>query len=408
MKKNRTFRAKVLRENAEINLAPNPVTADVYDGVTIDLDCHGWPTIHKGMDGTLYAVSSVRKTHMDPYGAIGMTQSSDGGQTWTPYRIIIDTPLDDRDCGIVDLGGGHLMVWWFSPDATNYLGKNYRDWYYYRCNAAQRDALLKKMESIVGTEAALGGSFVSHSYDGGKTWGERMRVPVSSPHGPTLMNDGKTLLSSGHYYFSERYDGNKWVQPNIYAVISKDSGYTWEVLASLPRPKPTFGCPCEPHILQLKDGTILLAYRDNGNGPDRGELKTSIARSEDGGKTWSEFERVLTANGGPPHLYQLNDGKVLLTYGCRTAPACGERCVISEDGGKTWSNEMVLSVAKAGYCGDLGYPSSTQLDDGTILSLYYQRLDNNEADDDKLMYAPSLLLTKWNLIEEAGWYEDEE
>ncbi|MBR2927456.1 MAG: exo-alpha-sialidase [Clostridia bacterium] len=406
MKKNRTFRAKVLKANAEIDLAPNPVTVELGDGVTVDLDYHGWPTLHKGLDGTLYAVSSVRKTHHDLCSAIGMTQSSDGGKTWTPYRVIVDTPLDDRDCSIIDLGGGHLMVWWFSPDAAGCLGENYRDWYFHRCTAEQKEVLLKRLQSLEGDDA-LGGSFVSHSLDGGKTWSKRMRVPVSSPHGPVLMNDGKTLLASGHYYFSERYDGQTWAKANIYAVISKDGGYTWEVLASLTRPKHMFGGPCEPHILQLRDGTILLVCRECGRGEDAGQNRTTIARSEDGGKTWSDFERVITANGGPPHLYQLSDGKVLLTYGCRIAPACGERCVVSEDGGKTWSNEMVLSVAKQPYHNDLGYPSSVQVEDGTILTLYYQRTDDT-IDTPNLSYVCKLLLTKWNLIEEAGWSEVED
>ncbi|MBR2927455.1 MAG: exo-alpha-sialidase [Clostridia bacterium] len=409
MKKNRTFRAKVLKENAEINLAPNPVTAEVGGGVTIDLDYHGWPTLHKGLDGTLYAVSSVRKTHVDPYGAIGLTQSFDGGKTWTPYRIIMDTPLDDRDCSLIDLGGGHLMLWWFSPDASSYIGDRYREFYFRRCSSKEQEVeLLKKMEALEG-EDALGGSFVSHSLDGGKTWSKKARVPVSSPHGPVLMNDGKTLLAAGHYYFSERYDGQKWTK-NIHLVCSRDGGYTWERFAERPRPAINFGTPCEPHVLQLRDGTILLAYRDSHRMSDevRGGLKTCIARSEDGGKTWTDFERVINANGGPPHLYQLSDGKVLLTYSCRYAPACGQRCVVSEDGGKTWSNEMVLSVAKDAFHHDLGYPSSVQLEDGTILTLFYQRLDDDPEAPKTLLYHCSLLLTKWNLIEEAGWYETED
>ena len=98
---------------------------------------------------------------------------------------------------------------------------------------------------------------------------------------------------------------------------------------------------------------------------------------------------------------------MLLTYGCRIAPACGERCVVSEDGGKTWSNEMVLSVANEPYHNDLGYPSSVQVEDGTILTLYYQRTDD-AVNVPSLSYVCKLLLTKWNLIEEAGWSEVED
>ena len=44
---------------------------------------------------------------------------------------------------------------------------------------------------------------------------------------------------------------------------------------------------------------------------------------------------------------------------------------MSRDNGKTWDveNEIVLSSALSG---DLGYPASAELDDGTIWTVYYE------------------------------------
>ena len=392
--KNRTFRAKALPVNYNKRLGDKPITVEIHNGVTIDLDYHGWPSIHRGKDGVLYAVSSIRTEHISPFGAIGLTKSYDGGETWTPYRIIVDTPLDDRDCGIVDLGEGHLMVWWFTHDAFKYLdGGIYSGWRRNPARTPEQLAAIDEKYAKLDEEAACGGSYVAHSLDGGETWGDPIRVPVTCPHGPTLMNDGKTLIVAGYSWYSYKVMNPPLPGKQVHLLTSTDGGYTWSMLNSIPFPARIFGDASEFHVLQLRSGTILVAYRDSGLGENRGHLKTSVARSEDGGKTWSEFERVPTATGGPPHLCQLADGKVLLTYGCRTAPACGERCVISEDDGLTWSNEMVLSVANRPFDIDLGYPSSAQADDGSIVTVYYQKFGEEPN--------CSFLYTKWELIEEG-------
>ena len=140
--------------------------------------------------------------------------------------------------------------------------------------------------------------------------------------------------------------------------------------------------------------------------------------SDDGGRSWSE--PLLTDIWGPhspPHLLKLSDGRILCTYGYRRAPM-GIRAVLSSDGGETWdtANTVILRedggtptqsmaitdppdleslrlsgaefrkrVAAAVIRGrypsenarpDLGYAISTQLDNGTILSVYYITLED--------------------------------
>ncbi len=60
-----------------------------------------------------------------------------------------------------------------------------------------------------------------------------------------------------------------------------------------------------------------------------------------------------------------------MTYGHRRAPL-GNQARLSEDHGRTWSGPIIIS--DDGMSSDLGYPSTVELDDGTLLSVWYERL----------------------------------
>ena len=61
--------------------------------------------------------------------------------------------------------------------------------------------------------------------------------------------------------------------------------------------------------------------------------------------------------------------------------------MVSFDNGKTWRDDYILDDR----CNnpDLGYPATTELDDGSLVSVYYQQY----ADDSYT----SILYTKWHL-----------
>ena len=66
---------------------------------------------------------------------------------------------------------------------------------------------------------------------------------------------------------------------------------------------------------------------------------------------------------------RLRSGKLLMTYGHRRPPF-GNQARLSDDGGKTWSEPMIVSGDGPG--GDLGYPSTVELADGSLLSVWYE------------------------------------
>ena len=108
--------------------------------------------------------------------------------------------------------------------------------------------------------------------------------------------------------------------------------------------------------------------------------------SGDGGQTWTPAH-PLGFHGSPPHLLRHSTGAIVGVYGYRLAPF-GQRAMISRDGGRNWTTDLVLR--DDGPDADLGYPSSVELDDGSILTVYYQKRASAQE-------KCSLLWTRWRL-----------
>ena len=57
----------------------------------------------------------------------------------------------------------------------------------------------------------------------------------------------------------------------------------------------------------------------------------------------------------------------------RRSEVFGEYAWISYDGGETWAEEYAININTDN--GDLGYPATVELDDGSLLTVYYQKPD---------------------------------
>ena len=71
---------------------------------------------------------------------------------------------------------------------------------------------------------------------------------------------------------------------------------------------------------------------------------------------------------------RLRDGRLLMTYGYRRPPF-GNQARISADAGKTWS--APITVSDDGMGGDLGYPSTVELANGDMLTVWYELLNGS-------------------------------
>ena len=350
----------------------------------------GWPTVARMDDGTLIVSSSgLRNYHVCPFGRTVICTGADDGRTWTSPRVINDTPLDDRDSGIISLGGRRLLITWFSVDARGAKPSEYE------MGLSPQDA--ERWRHGLGnmTDEATeryGGSWVRASDDGGLTWGEPVRVPVSSPHGPNRLADGD-LVYLGKTVGSDEI-GQVMNTGSIGLVRSGDGGRTWTALSSVPLPhgldEEYFH---EPHVVELGDGRLLGLIRYDPNHHDYGnrqpgqtDFQMCQTISNDGGKTWSRAE-VMDFHGSPPHLLRHSSGVLVTTYGYRERPY-GIRAMLSHDHGETWLYDYVLR--DDGPHPDLGYPSSVELADGSILTVYYQQ---PRSEHDKC----ALLWSRWRL-----------
>jgi hypothetical protein len=324
---------------------------------------HGWPTLAKRRGGQLLVTySGGREGHVCPFGRVELMQSDDEGQTWGWPRVLIDSAIDDRDSGVLETAKGTILVTTFSSLAYESM-----------LSAAEKAANPKAVwpkERLCRWQAAHRrltaqqrkaelGEWMIRSTDGGVTWSARYACLVNSPHGPVQLADGRVLYAGKELWHGEHRIG---------VCQSKDDGMTWQWLAAIPtRSGDRHQDYHELHAAQTADGRILVQIR-NHNRTDSGE--TLQSESADGGKTWSE-PCSIGVWGLPSHLLRLADGRLLMTYGHRRPPF-GNQARISADGGRTWSGPMVVSGDGAG--GDLGYPSTVQLKDGSLLTIWYELL----------------------------------
>lgn len=348
-------------------------------------DYQGWPSVCRDENGTLYAVASgFRLRHICPFGKTVMYISKNNGETWTPPIVINDSYLDDRDAGIVYMGGGRILVTWFAHPAKGYLDGWLNEAIINDAWEIDKNAAIGMLDSMkyLSTEDTRGGSFIRISEDYGVTWSDTIKVPVSSPHGPALLSDGSLI-----YLGKEMYSDGLVPLNSISAYASHDGGYTWNYLSTLALPEGTNADNFhEPHAIELPDGRLLGAIRAQGDNVPHGfTIFTSV--SSDGGKSWSELN-CTDVSGSPPHLLLHSSGALICSYGRREKPF-GERAMVSYDYGKTWTADYVIDDNTDDN--DLGYPASVELADGSIMTVYYQKLRGDEK--------CSVLYTRWRLPE---------
>lgn len=353
----------------------------------------GWPSVTRMDDGTLVAAASgLRNEHVCPFGRSVILVSRDEGRTWTTPTVVNDLPLDDRDAGIVSLGGKGLLISWFITDTrrsevfTTYKSKG--DAEYQR----RYEAAFRRMED--GNTSRWTGAWVRISADAGETWGEPIKVEHTAPHGPIRLRSGK-LLYLGKEFVTDTQGFSKG-KGGISCATSAD-GRTWKRLGEVPLyPGSVEGQYHEPHVVELPGNRLLGVIRVENEESGKESLKDiglvhfSMMQTEsaDGGKSWSRAE-PFGFHGSPPHLLLHSSGALVCVYGYRKE-GYGERAMISRDAGKSWRFHYI--IRDDGPDGDLGYPCSVELPDGSIFTVYYQKLKDKAE-------KCSLLWSRWKLPE---------
>jgi hypothetical protein len=302
-----------------------------------------FPVLIKLQDGTLGAVVRGGAPHVGIAGRLDWIHSEDGGKTWSEPAVIVDSEFDDRNPALGQMLDGSIVMAYAEASTYNAEGK---------------------FDTSVGAYIM----YYVRSTDSGKTWSEKRLLPHSpikggSPYGRIILLPDGTALMSAYGGHSLEYTGPLEIPEGAKHIVgifrSTDNGETWGDFSLISTTDHN-----ETALAYLPDGRLLAMMRTYSN--------ASIQQSEstDGGYTWGEPKQVTLPSQHPGDLCLLQNGDLLLVHGNRIKPY-GVGAALSHDSGRTWGHDKRFLVAWTSLNTDCGYPSVIQLDDGTIVVMYY-------------------------------------
>ena len=305
-----------------------------------------FPVLAKIGPQSLAVIFRTGATHVGVSGTLAVSTSGDGGKSWSDPVEIAPRWDDCRNPAFgVNKKGELIAAYWKS------VLHNYED--------TDGTGLRYSAEAGESRWESVPALYVCRSSDDGRTWTESAAyssnlLSLASPYGRIITAPDGTLLMSVY----GRQRGNHEREDLCILLRSVDGGATWgdETITATGYNETSY--------VFLPDGTLVAAARSTSG-------HVAILRSADGGRTWSKPEQVTRDGEHPADLTLLDSGRLLLTFGRRIRPTgCG--VLLSSDGGHTWDFDHEVLLAGDGVEDvDLGYPSTVQLDDGSIVTVLY-------------------------------------
>ena len=283
--------------------------------------------------------------HLGPGGNVAVAFSDDRGQTWTDPTVVVpydeDLLCDVRHGSFGQAPNGDLLVMdWVSQrwdwDLNDTGGPDF-----YQCR-------------------------LWRSTDMGQTWNgpqvmdfdQRLGFGVGS-YGPIHRIDDETLVVNIR-------DGET---DKSFLAWSHDNGHTWPEITTVSTDRKT-----ETYVLPLEEDTWIGYVRQGAGG-------AWICRSNDGGKTWPEWEEIQPYSRRVPgcivKLPQDDTVAVIHTY--RQYPF-GIRAFLSHDGGQTFDTSTSYVLSDTAWNEDSGYPSAVVYEDGTVVVAAYTTKDRDHPE----------------------------
>lgn len=308
-----------------------------------------WPNLTLLPNGDIAAVIFNQPSHAQAEGDIELWCSEDSGETWSlRSQITHHTPGFNRMNHAAGLNqAGQLVV---------------------LCSGWRIEGLMGDTveEDVLDAIACV-------SSDNGHTWTQtsELKLPEglvgSTPFG-NITIDGDELFST---CYTRVYESHRMLHSATHVIRSGDDGQTWEYLSTIG------DIDHNEADLLVREGKTWLAAVRMGDCTRRGvnfqpdEPWVQLYTSNDRGSTWQQDQRLTQGGQHNAQLLQLDDGGLLLSFGCRINDFYGVFGRISRDGGQTWS--APFSIIRGLDHRDCGYPSSIQLEDGRIVTAYYAR-----------------------------------
>ncbi len=289
-------------------------------------------------NGDVLAVIRGGAAHIGVKGRLDLVRSSDKGKTWSAPWTAVDGEFDDRNPAMGQLADGTIVLAYaiasgydesglrfpsrekrvfdgvylvFSKDNGKTWSKPVRDAAIH--NFYANKGLVSPYGKIVqlkdGTvlmavyfeffDERKNESYMFRSKDGGKTWGEPVRL------GEHMNETGIAVLRDGRVLAALRSEKGA----NLSISESKDQGRTWS--------KPVQVTADSEHpadLIQLRDGRVLMVFGER-NAP-RG-VHALISAD---GRTWDNAKPIVLADDAPngdcgyPSSVEVEKGKIVTLY----------------------------------------------------------------------------------------------
>ncbi|WP_051536065.1 sialidase family protein [Marinilabilia salmonicolor] len=263
-------------------------------------------------EGTLIAVYDNRYTrskdlqeHID----VGMSRSTDGGETWEPMQVIMD--MGEWGGKPEHLNGvGDPAVLYDKNSGTIWVAALWM-------HGFDRDQMTW-WASQPGIKPHETGQFLLvKSTDDGKTWSDPINITRQIKHPDwqlLLQGPGKGIcMSDGTLVFPAQFkedigkkaiDGHQFT-PHSTIIYSKDAGETWNIGTGA-KTNTT-----EAQVVELNDGSLMLNMRDDRNRKVKDETNgRAVAVTKDMGQTWEEHPTSNSALIEPNCMASLIAGNV--------------------------------------------------------------------------------------------------
>lgn len=302
---------------------------------------------------SLEALRRGKYDHVDKGARIALARSRDGGHTWAPATVFppFDPECGEQDPSITELRDGTLLINFFRWRVVPAAEKG-------RLRYAAR-------QQYDGSWSDVEGPWIVRSRDGGETW-EQTSVQVDSGPLPRAGTSDAVLELEDGTLLMGIYGADPGQNVcRAYVVRSIDGGNTWgdpALIARDPHGKISFE---EPALAVTRTGDVVAILR-SGEPGNYQYLYQAV--SHDGGRTWP-YLHPTPMWGHPAHLLAMRDGRLVCAYGYRRPPF-GVRACLSDDG-NTWDIGREIILRDDGASRDIGYPSTAQLANGDLLTVYY-------------------------------------
>ncbi|MCG8309174.1 MAG: exo-alpha-sialidase [Cytophagales bacterium] len=345
------------------------------------------PGLTTTSQGTLLACYDVRRANgRDLQGDIdiGISRSTDDGQTWEPMHIALDmgewgglpqkfNGVSDA-CLLADTRTGEVYVaglWMYGVINSEGkwlegLTKDSTAWnHQWRNKGSQAGYGVKQTSQFL----------IAKSKDDGVSWGAPVNITkmvkkeeewlyAPAPGHGITMEDGTLVFPT------QGRDKDGGTFSNI--TYSQDGGKTWKASAR------AYLNTTESMVAQLDDESLMLNMRDNRNRNNKGETNgRAIAVTSDMGETWTEhstshgalIESVCMASLHK-HVYTENGEKksmLLFSNPNNKYSRIRQTIKVSFDNGETWPEEYWILLDEGRGA---GYSCITSIDENTIGILY--------------------------------------